>query len=257
MTIDITQRLGWIEASLRNAGAFSVNEKKAYMARFSLSGAAVSRDQDAFLRHIAGTEAAGSVAKRRGRLVLVEPLPDKPLFNLPPLRAWLADALGSRFEEVETVRRSQPPAEVLEPIVKAILESRRLIFDYHGRDGPTRREVSPHTIVYAAGRLHLRAWDHDRGAPRDFVMTRIPWVKLGSKAGFTGQTEDHEWSERVWIEVAPKPEEDRTALRLDYGLDPLVGDRAFHRVRRAHLIYLLDEGEGGVASPVVVRRADP
>ena len=141
-------------------------------------------------------------------------------------------------------------------IVRAILEKRHIIFDYHGRDGPSRREVSPHTVVYVADRLHLRGWDHNRGAPRDFVMTRIRWVKLGTKAAFYDRTEDHEWSERVWIEVSPKPGEDREALRLDYGLNPEVGDRALYRIRRAHLIYLLDEGEGGVAAPVIVRRAD-
>lgn len=249
-------RLGWIEASLRYAGVFGVNEKKAYGARFSLSEAAISRDQDAFLRRLAGTDAAGSVVKRHGRLVMVGELPEPSLFELPLMRVWLAEALRSHFEELEAVRRSEPPAAILRPIVGAILGRKRLSFDYHGRRGRARREVSPHTVVHAAGRLHLRAWDHARGEPRDFVMARILSVSLGNDTGFVDRAEDHEWSEWARIEVCAKPEEEAAALRLDYGLDPLIGNRVHHRVRRAHLIYLLDEGNGGVPAPVTIREID-
>lgn len=82
-------------------------------------------------------------------------------------------------------------------------------------------------------------------------------VLTSNNADFCDRSEDREWSERVWIVVTPKPDEDLAALRLDYGLDSGMGDQASHRVRRAHLIYLLDEGEGGVTAPVTVRRADP
>ena len=256
MRADVFPRFGWIEASVRYAGTFGVNEKKAYRARFSLSEAAVSRDQDAFLMRLAETIGAGSVIKRRGRLEAIAELPNAPLFELPSMSAWLAEALGSRFEEVEGVRRSEPSATILRPIVTAILGRRRLSFDYHGRKGRTRREVSPHSVVRVAGRLHLRAWDHGRGAPRDFVMARILSVRLSEEAGFVDRAEDHEWSEWAWIEVRAKPEEDAAALRLDYGLEPLTEDRLQHRVRRAHLIYLLDEGKGGVPAPVTVREVD-
>ena len=256
MGFDTFPRLGWVEASLRYAGAFGVNEKKAYRVRFALSEAAVSRDQDAFLMRLAETDGAGSVVKQRGRLAVIAKLPDAPLFELPSTGAWLAEVLGSRFEEVEAVQRSEPPAAILRPIVRAILARRLLSFDYHGRKGRTRREVSPHAVVHAAGRLHLRAWDHGRGAPRDFVMARILWAKLGEEAGFVDRVEDHEWSEWARIEVRAKPEEDAAAVRLDYALDPLIGDRVHHRVRRAHLIYLLDEGSGGVPAPVTVREVD-
>lgn len=44
-------------------------------------------------------------------------------------------------------------------------------------------------------------------------------------------------------------------LRLDYDLNPEIGHLKYHRVRRAHLTYLLDEGGGGVSAPVTVREA--
>lgn len=252
----LLQRFGWIEASLRYSGAFAVLEKKAYAERFSLSEAAVSRDQDMFLVELARAEGTGRVVKRNGRLEVASGIPDKAIFDPAPMRHWLAEALGSRFEQVGTVKRAEPSAAILRPVVQAILARRRLLIDYHGRSGPARRDISPHVIVDAAGRLHLRAWDHGKNAPRDFVMTRIISVSRGSSTDYVGQEMDRDWFERVSIEVRVKPSEECAPLRLDYALDPVLGDRVFHKVRRAHLPYLLEKEEGGVPSPVVVCEAE-
>lgn len=240
----MVRRLSWIEASLRFAGHFGAAEKKAYRDRFDLTDGMVSRDQDSFLRSF--NDAGGSgVIKERGRLRLVDAaaLPPGPFFPpLPKTTDWLEDVFGPHFEMVPPVRRAEPSHAVLREVVQALSERRPLRFHYQPRHGSARiRHVSPHVIVHVAGRLHLRGWDHERNAPRDFVLSRIVAVgQPGKLRGYVGQEYDREWSETVRIEVLLREGEELAAVRPDYNLDEF--GRGTRRVRKALARYLVDEG---------------
>lgn len=262
MAEPVWHRCGWIEASLRYAGRFGVLEKKAYSARFGLTPSMVSRDQDEFRRSF--NERCGRVAvvKFSGRLAPVsDGLPERPVFELPRMARWLEEALGQHFEAVLPVQRSEPRPAVLQPLVQAIGARRRLRIEYHShRSGTSTRTVSPHTILDAAGRLHLRAWDHERSSAKDFVLSRMVSASVLDEArGYVGIEADPDWARHEVLEVRLRPGEDLAAVRPDYELDE--DGRALLQVRRAHRVYLLDPAEGRsgdeVGSPVTVRVLDP
>lgn len=240
----IERRFPWIEASLRFTGRFGVAEKKAYRDRFGLTDGMVSRDQDAFLQLVNERCGLGCVIKKRGRLSLTNAttLPAKPVFKpLPKMADWLGDALGPRFEIVPQIRRAEPTEAILRSIVQAILGERPLQFRYQPRRGQAAiRRMSPHAIVHVVGRLHVRGWDHDRNAPRDFVLTRIVQVlQSDGTQGYVTQKYDHEWHEQVVLEVRLRDGENPEAVRLDYDLG--ASNCGARKVRKSHAGYLIDD----------------
>lgn len=252
------RRFPWIEASLRFSGCFGAREKKAYRDRFGLTPSMVSRDQDAFCEEFNARCGYHAVAKTAGRLEPGGPLPSRPVFGLPRITHWLEDALGSRFEYVPPIRRAEPNPDILRAVVQAIGRQGCLLLQYRSRLGESDRIVSPHTILEAAGRLHLRAWDHGRSAARDFVMSRMVSASPFTSARYVGSENDLEWSSHVVLEVLPAEGEDADALRLDYGLDET--GRAWRRVRKAHAIYLCagdPQAKNLEREPVVVRVGKP
>lgn len=252
------QRFPWIEASLRIAGRFGAREKKAYGDRFGLTPGMISRDQDAFCGEFNDRCGYPAVVKIAGRLEPGASLSPNPVFGSPRTTQWLEDALGPRFEVVPPIRRAGPSPDILRAVVQAIGDRSCLLLGYRSRKGESGRTVSPHTILLAAGRLHLRAWDHDRSAGRDFVMSRMVSASAFDSVRYVGVENDREWNSCVTLEVLPADGEDLDALRLDYGLDDT--GRTWRRVRKAHAVYLCtDEPQAGRVGrePVVVRVRDP
>lgn len=254
------RRLAWIEASLRFAGRFGIDEKKAYRHRFSLTDGMVSRDQDVFLRLVNERWGSDVVIKEHGRLWLADAaaFQAKPVFvPLPKMADWLEDALGSRFEMVTPIRRSEPSHAILREVVQAIVEQRPLRFRYQPRRaGKCVRLVSPHVIVHVAGRMHLRGWDHGRNAMRDFVVTRITDIgRAEAVQVYVGHEQDRDWAEQVVLEVRLRDGEELEGVRPDYNLDA-SGWRT-KSVRKAHARYLVEVGtpEDGqvLRTPVTIR----
>ena len=238
------RRLPWIEASLRFAGRFGANEKKAYRHHFELTDGMVSRHQDAFVRHMNERCAAVVVIKERGRLRLANDatLPAAPVFSpLPTMTEWLGVMLGPQFEVVAPIQRAEPQHAVLRELVQAISDRQPLRFRYQPRRGsPNERLVSPHVIVHAAGRLHLRGWDHARNAPRDFALTRMTEVtRTDGIQRFVSQEHDPDWHEQVVLEVRLREGQDRDAVRPDYDLG--ASDCSTRKVRKAYAGYLIDD----------------
>ncbi|HET8942627.1 MAG TPA: YafY family protein [Rudaea sp.] len=60
-------------------------------------------------------------------------------------------------------------------VASAVLERRRLKFDYRARstDQPTNRTVSPQRLTHYRDNWYLDAWDHGRDAVRSFALDRI------------------------------------------------------------------------------------
>jgi predicted DNA-binding transcriptional regulator YafY len=65
-------------------------------------------------------------------------------------------------------------------VASAVLERRRLAFDYRARttDEKTRRTVSPQRITHYRDNWYLDAFDHDRDALRSFSVDRIAAARM-------------------------------------------------------------------------------
>lgn len=255
----VERRYPWIEACLRFGGRFGVVEKKAYRHRFDLTDSMVSRDQDVFFRMFVEHCGCGVIEKERGRLRLADAstLPAEPIFSpLPKMADWLECVLGSRFEIVPTIRRAEPQHVILREVVQGIVEERPLRIRYQPRRGAAGdRHISPHAIIHIVGRLHLRGWDHERNAPRDFVLSRIAFVgELAATPGYVGREFDQAWWDQAHLDVRLRDGEEPDVARPDYNLDAL--GRGTMLVRKAYVPYLVDDGapdDNILRAPVTVR----
>ncbi|ODU50696.1 MAG: transcriptional regulator, partial [Lysobacteraceae bacterium SCN 69-48] len=65
-------------------------------------------------------------------------------------------------------------------VASAVLERRRLAFDYRARstDEKTRRTVSPQRLTHYRDNWYLDAWDEDREGLRSFSIDRIAGARL-------------------------------------------------------------------------------
>lgn len=257
----VRSRLGWIEACLRWAGRFEVREKAAYRDVFGLTDGMVSRDQAAFLNFFNEKAGVEVLKNHRGKLVFAtsERASAATCFPEPDLLRWLEGVLGrSGFVDVPPIHRASPRPEVLQPVISGILGRQPLQFRYRSRRGEDAlRILSPHVVVHVANRLHLRGWDHDRNAARDFLLTRMREVRLAADAvTFVAQDIDRDWWEEVEVEIALRAGEDFEAVRADFALDESA--TRLRRVRKAYAHYLMDLTDPAapelLQSPVVVRR---
>jgi len=260
---------GWIEASLRYAGRFSVREKVPYQEIFGVSEATTSRHQ-ARAGEIIENLCGGNVFERsptgrflRGQLFLEKDaaLPETHIFDrVPSMERWLEDALGERHYGSFEVTRAAPDPHVLRVLIRAIQDRHVVMIRYQSRSGESERALSPYVLVRVAGRLHVRGYDHAKNETRDFVLTRILRVRMVSEPEdtFVSQENDKEWQRRVRVIIRDKCDDQgrvRPGVQRDYGLDE-SGTRVL-QVRKAVAPYLVDDRKEGFESPVVIINDDP
>ena len=243
-------RVGWIEACLRYAGSFTAREKDRYKALLNVGDGTVSAD----MRRMVDVAPRGTLHIHAGRIAIRTPLPLEPIMPLPDLRDWLAAFTGDAYLRVPDPRDRMPSADVLQEIYRAIVAGHPVRLRYVSRSSGTRfRTISPHTIVDVTGRLHVRAFSHDRNEFRDFVLTRMSDIQCAEGVGYVSKATDLMWTDHVTLEMRTAPNEDADLTRIDYRLDE-SGTRRFHGVRLAVAPYLVDQA-GAFRSPVsVVRR---
>jgi hypothetical protein len=103
---------------------------------------------------------------------------------------------------------------------------------------PTRRWIAPHALASDGQRWHVRAWCHDNGDFRDFVISRIQRVQNRRKTAVPF-TDDEGWHTRVDIVVAPRAGltyGQRRAIEIDFGMSR---GRLLLSCRKAMAFYLL------------------
>lgn len=249
-------RFAWIEACLRYGGAFGAAEKVVYQQVFGVSEASVSRHQARFVELFEGE--LGDVFVKdpgsrpiSGRLELREDalLPQKPVFfKIPPLQLWLRQNFGERqYVEAEVARRDPEPW-VLRSIIKAIRDEKPVRIDYHSKSTYRARQISPHALVRVVGRMHVRAFDHERNDFGDFVLSRITHVESGQIVqSYVRGDQDINWQRDVILTVKPTAKYSKaaniSALDQDYGFDER-GEKQM-RVKKAIAPYLIDEASAG------------
>jgi hypothetical protein len=131
-------------------------------------------------------------------------------------------------------------AQVLRCVSLAIRSRRVLVCRYRSmtRPEPEARRLAPRALAHDGFRWHVRAFDLDRGAHRDFVLGRLSQVRLGETAPETIAA-DGGWDTMVTLDIVPHPAlspPQAAAIRADYGFK---GQTLKLTVRRALLFYAL------------------
>jgi len=261
-------RFGWIEASLRYAGRFGTREKAGYRQLFGISEATVSRDQDRFWP-IFEEANSGSIFKKNPngsllgrRLVLFDnvTLTAGPLFpSMPAPEVWLRTIFSQgKFEQAPDIRALLDES-VLRNLVQGIEDRAALNINYHSRRQESLRRISPHALVWVAGRLHVRAFDHSTNEYRDFVLSRVLRATLlpQQRGQYVDGNEDKDWHCSTDITVQAKLGEIATLSKgvcLEFGLDE-HGQKTI-RARDALVPYLADLIGEEFTSPVKVFVSD-
>lgn len=127
---------------------------------------------------------------------------------------------GPRVAAVRTPRR-EVPMEVERRVFLAVIQGKKLRVKYHSLSSGRAawRWLSPHAFGHDGLRWHARAWCHESGAHRDFVLGRMSgaeWPVDGDEA----PPRDEEWVtlEELCFRINDSlSEEQQAALRLDYG----------------------------------------
>lgn len=256
---------GWIEACLRYGGEFGASDKIIYRQIFGVSEGTVSRHQNEFA---AAFEAECSKVLQRdgsgrlvsGKLVLCADvkLPDQPVFvRMPTLQRWLQETLGSaRYLEPEPLRQD-PASWIVRTIVQAIRAKVPLRITYHSRKGVSERITSVYALVHVVGRTHMRAFDHSKNEPRDFVLSRITDAHLSpGSVTYVGVEKDSEWGQMQTVVVSERSDvtekNDSDGVRLDYKLDE-SGQRKL-KLNKTIIRYIVDEIYFGFESPVKIEK---
>lgn len=96
----------------------------------------------------------------------------------------------------------------------------RIVYQSLSRAEPHERVISPHAFAHDGHRFHVRAFCHERGDFRDFVLGRILEIGPTTSAGRDASA-DHAWHTMLELELAPHPKlplAHRKVIALDYGM---------------------------------------
>jgi predicted DNA-binding transcriptional regulator YafY len=114
----------------------------------------------------------------------------------------------------------------------------RVIYQSLTSEQPSTRTLSPHSLAHDGQRWHIRAFCHERGAYRDFLLARMLKVQGTAEQAADG-ADDEAWHTSVTLHIAPHPKlapAHRRAIELDYGMED---GRVTLTCRQALLFYTL------------------
>jgi predicted DNA-binding transcriptional regulator YafY len=184
--------------------------------------------------------------------------------------------LDANARQLRVVPRAQPETTVFDRLSDALTRHKTVTFDYYTieRDEKARRSVEPYGLFFVSSHWYLAGRDTERGALRNFRLSRISHVDVNRKkpqsADYTVPADfslrDHAQSREPWeigdgaamsavVEFVAATGATRAALRLGKPVDGSESRRRFE-VRRmdAFARWLLSFG-GDVLpiSPVELR----
>ena len=175
----------------------------------------------------------------------------------------LADIIRSgafgRFMSIDHDLRVVSDSHILGQLMNAILAEQVIEAAYTSiTSGPSLKTLSPHHIVEASGRMHVRAYDHGANDFRDFVVNRFDRINrtvTGMSAVSRELDTGFYQKKALVLEINPKISEDRRAMICrDFGLSK-DGIRKI-RIAPANAIYVKAKMENysyDYIPPVLVR----
>lgn len=112
--------------------------------------------------------------------------------HLAPLAARLEQLIRHRRLSLDEVPRrvrllgsvGRAPGAAFQTVAGAVLQRRRLAFEYHSRsrDQRSQRDTSPQRLAHYRDNWYLDAWDHGRKALRTFAVDRIRQARASDEA---------------------------------------------------------------------------
>lgn len=132
--------------------------------------------------------------------------------------------------------------DVLRKVVIATREQMSIEILYQSmspnRPLPQHRRITPHALASDRLRWHVRAFCHEAGSFKDFILSRVREVGSPGAAGTAG-IRDEDWNTEVGVTLIPNPDlspDQQRAVDWDYAMG---GEgRLELTVRRALLYYL-------------------
>ncbi|GIK44929.1 MAG: WYL domain-containing protein [Betaproteobacteria bacterium] len=116
---------------------------------------------------------------------------------------------------------SVPQPQVFAALYEAIRTRRMVKIAYRSMREPKQhdREISPHSLVRAGRRWHVRAFCKTNQDFRDYALGRIADVKALDTAAERGEQDDAAWQARVPVRLVAHPEltpEQAELIRFEY-----------------------------------------
>lgn len=124
------------------------------------------------------------------------------------------------FHDADRLLRPHLDGEAVRIVLAALRQRRTLRIVYLAKKGIRQRLLSPHHLVYADNRYHIRAFCHFGQIGLDFVLSRIQQAEVSNEDWIPGSY-DQDWNcmESLSFEANPElPEETRASLRHAYAL---------------------------------------
>jgi hypothetical protein len=199
--------------------------------------------------------------RKAGRPIASRPALDQPgVYELPGDFVPVFPGPRSLDDLLETTLRGSPPRrsfaiETIE-VIPAIVEPDRVRFalaaadlkeccyiDYQSLTSSTHKSriISPHTLVKASSRWHLRAYDFNRRRFVDFSLSRIRSSSLRSEQAAVPSVLDDDWNESVDVNIIANPSLSSSQQKIVEHEVGMKHGTFLRTVRKPLLFYLLDE----------------
>lgn len=117
-------------------------------------------------------------------------------------------------------------------------EDVRIVYQSMRRASAIDRWIAPHALASDGFRWHVRAWCHDHGDFRDFVLSRVQRI-VEARASTVDSAVDESWHTRLDIVVRPRAglsDGQRSAIEVDFGM---TQGRLILNCRKALAFYVL------------------
>lgn len=149
------------------------------------------------------------------------------------------DWMDLAFENGDRYIRRRYDTPSIRLVLAALRQKKSVAIQYWSKYRSGMREISPHTLVFADGRYHLRAYCHLVQDYLDFVLSRITQAEPAGQ-DWVSAHDDSQWHHRIDLHfrVNPDlPQEAQAALALDY-LAPGQTVLVIPGVRQALALYV-------------------
>lgn len=131
------------------------------------------------------------------------------------------------FEDVDKYLHAPQNNRVIQTVLSAIQNEQAISLRYQSKFQNKLqnrlREISPHHLVHASHRYHVRAYCHEFHKYFDFVLTRMSEVFI-SRTPWVSADGDESWHKPVELSFKINPDLPdllKTSLRLDYNIDDI------------------------------------
>lgn len=122
------------------------------------------------------------------------------------------------FTDADALARPVYDQNAVQATLTALRRRSVVVIGYWAKSGARTRRISPHHLVHADERYHLRAYCHEAQEFRDFNLARIVTAEHCDEE-WIPDTTDHDWHKRIDLvfEISPDlPADTRAALRQDH-----------------------------------------